>query len=80
MPDPGRLVRQSVAIMQRLGLSEADALASVLVIAAQVRLAAISAGHADLQWVDDILRSAGGWLARFTPSYTETGASENADG
>lgn len=80
MPDPDRLVRRSVVVMQRLGFSEADALVMVLVLAARVRQSATDKGQRDVQWVDAILISAGAWLARFTPSYTEREANEHADG
>lgn len=80
MPDPDRLVRRSVTLMQRLGMSEADALTMVLSIAAQVRLCASAAGQADVRWVDDILVNAGARLARFTPSYSDREANEHADG
>lgn len=80
MPDPDRLVRRSVTLMQRLGMTETDALTTVLSITAQVRLTASAAGRADVQWLDDILVFAGARLARFTPSYSEREANENADG
>lgn len=80
MPDPDRLVRRSVALMQRLGMSEVDAVSMVVLIGAQVRAAADTAGPAGVQWVDAILVNAGRRLARFTPSYSEREANEHADG
>lgn len=61
-------------------MSEADALTMVVAIAAQVRLCASAAGQADVRWVDAIMVNAGARLARFTPSYSEREARENADG
>lgn len=72
MPDPERLVSRSVSLLSRLGMTEDQALAIVLVAARNTAAQLVGLGVADVSWVLAVIRIAQAKGSVSAPSETDT--------
>ena len=80
MPDPDRVIDRSLALLNRLGYADYDALQLVLSVAVQVRTRITASTDDDVTWVTSVISDVIGRLAVLHPSHTRRTEITHADG
>lgn len=80
MPNPHRLVRKSVLLLQRMGMAEADALDMVEEVARTVRFRVYFSNRDEGGWLSQVIRAVDDWRGTLTPSSTDSMEEDNGDG